>query len=62
MFPGDQRSIVSAQSSCFNFKIISVTDFNSPGITNFVFTVITDIVIASGNPSVSIKQTGLPGA
>ena len=32
-----QRSIVSAQSSCFNFKTISVTDFNSPGITNLCF-------------------------
>ena len=32
-----QRSIVSAQSSFFNFKTISVTDFNSPGITNLCF-------------------------
>ena len=32
-----KRSIVSAQSSCFNFKTISVTDLNSPGITNLCF-------------------------
>ena len=32
-----QGGIVSAQSSCFNFKTISETDFNSPGITNFCF-------------------------
>ena len=29
-----QSNIVSAQSSCFNFKTISVSDFKSPGITN----------------------------
>jgi len=50
-----QMSIVSAQSSCFNFKTISVTDFNSPRITNLCFSwpnrLIMDIVIASGNPS-----------
>ena len=34
---GTQRSIVSAQSSCFNFKTISVTDFNSAGITDLCF-------------------------
>ena len=33
----NQRRIVSAQNSCFNFKTISVTDFNTPGITNFCF-------------------------
>ena len=32
-----RRSTVFAQSSCFNFKTISVTDFNSPGIINFHF-------------------------
>ena len=32
-----QRSIVCAQSSCFNFESISVIYFNSPGMTNESF-------------------------
>ena len=32
-----QSSTVSAQSSCFNFKTISVTELNNPGITNLCF-------------------------
>ena len=48
-----QISSVPAQSSCFIFKTILVTDFNSPRITSVVFhDLITHIVIASGNPSV----------
>ena len=49
-----QGGIVSAQSSCFTFKTILVTDLNSLGITNLCFPWpnYRYIVIASVNPSI----------
>ena len=59
-----QSNTVSAQSSCLNSKTISVSGFKSWDY-KFIFVfhdLISDIVITSGNPTIWMDQSGLPGA